>query len=126
MFDNDWATRYLINKGAFAVIGLTGILIWSIILKNEQDSRTFIRSEQVIATIVNIKKVERKSTDRYTSGVSFHTTYFVKLELPNQKHVKFMLDRKPPEVGAQVPINVDIYEDDKNYYSYNYIDWVTR
>ncbi len=118
MFNDDWATSHLNTKALFAVIGLTVVLVWSLFMKHEQDSRTLLKTEQIIATISNIKVTTTES-----NRLGTQKTYFVQLELPNKKHVKFMMSQKPPKVGTKVPIHADIYDDGKNYYNFDRMDW---
>ena len=121
MFNDDWATSHLNTKALFAAIGLTVVLVWSLFMKHQQDSRTLLRTEQIMATISDIKVTTKENTGRYNTGTQ--TTYFVQLELPNKKHLKFMMSQKPPKVGTKVPVNAEIYEDGNNYYSYERMEW---
>ncbi len=115
---NDWATSHRNSRGVFAVIGLIGVLVWALVLKKQEESHTLLRTDQITATISQIKITKREGDSR-TSGA----TYFVQLELPDKKHIRFMLLRQPPKVGTQVPVLVDIYDDDKKYYHYSLVEW---
>ena len=74
--------------------------------------------ESVTATINDIKKTE---TDNRYGGKNI--TYFVHLTLTDGKKIRFILLQPPPEIGSQVPVLVDIYDDGNNYYHYNQMDW---
>ncbi len=119
MFNDDWATSHLNTKALFAVIGLGVILIWSLILKDQQDSRTFLRTDQMMLPITDIK-----TTTSTSSRLGDQTTYFVTLKLPDDKHIKFMMSQKPPKVGTKVPVSVDVYEDGDNFYNYDRMEWM--
>lgn len=117
-FGDNWAIAHRNWRGIFAAIGLSIVLIWSLALKKQEDGRIFLQTEKIIATVHDVKKTE--TDDRFGNK---NTTYFVHLTLPEGKTIRFMLLQPPPEIGSQVPVLVDIYDDGKNYYHYNQIDW---
>lgn len=115
---NNWASSYRTSRTIFVALALSLLLIWAITLKNKNDSRVFIETNRLIATISDISTSEIDS--RY-GGKSI--TYFATLDLPDGKKIRFILQRPPPKMGTQVPISVDIYDDGSRYYHYNQIDW---
>jgi len=117
MGDN-WATQHRNWRAIFVAIGLSFVLIWSLALKHQDDARLFIETQKVIATVKDISTTEIDS--RY-GGKSM--TYFVTLDLPEGKVIRFMLFRPPPKVGSQVPVSIDIYDDGSQYHHYDEIDW---
>jgi len=117
MGDN-WARSYLNSRGVFAAITVGLVLIYALILKQQDDARLLIQTRSVTATVVEIKIVE--SDSRY---VGKNITYITHLTLAEGKKIRFMLLQPPPKVGAQVPVIIDIYDDGTEYYHYNIIDW---
>lgn len=75
--------------------------------------RGYIRTEQVTATVTNVKVIGNKQK-----------AYSVQLELPEGKQVKFVMNQGQTEVGAQMPVLVDVYDDGNNHYRYDKIEWI--
>ncbi len=117
-FGDNWAIAHRNWRAIFAAIGLTIVLIWSLALKKQEDARIFLKTKSVTAIINDIKKTE---TDNRYGGKNI--TYFVHLTLTDGKKIRFILLQSPPEIGSQVPVLVDIYDDGNNYYHYNQMDW---
>ncbi len=95
-FLDNWATSHRNAKALFTVIGIAIVLVWSLVMKKELDSRTLLRTDQVMATISEITVSTLEGNGRYTGKYS-QTNYLVKLDLPNEKYVRFMLQQKPAQ-----------------------------
>ena len=103
-FWDNWATAHRNWRAIFAVVGLGGILIWS-----QLSSGEFIRRDRVMATVVAVE----------TTGMGEK----VKFELPDGKHTFLIIDQAVPKVGDKRPIFIDVYDNGKNYVSYDHMDW---
>lgn len=117
MGDN-WATAHKNWQGILAAVGLSIVLILALLLKEQEDTRTFIETTRITATITEIEITEYES--RYGGE---NINYFTTLKLPNGKTTRFMLLQSPPAIGSNVPVSVDIYDDGSQYYHYNQMDW---
>jgi len=117
-YNNNRAITYRNSRAVFLAISLSAILIWALFLKNQNDNRTLIETQKIMATVqeINIKKASASS--RSTNSC------FVKLQLPNGRHIMFMPLKRPPITrGSKVPVFVDIYDDGTKHYHYDSIDW---
>lgn len=119
-FSDNLATSHRSSAAVFAAIGLAGILVWALVLKQEQGR--FLQTENVMATIREIKKFEHKYSSRYT-GTSLTITYVIYLTLPEGKDIKLRSSLLPPKIGSQVPVLVDVYENGSKFYYYNHMEW---
>lgn len=79
-FGDNWATAHKIWRGIFAAIGLSIVLIWSLALKKQDDTRIFLRTDTKIATVYDVKitKTDARFGDK-------NITYFVHLTLSEGK-----------------------------------------
>jgi len=115
---NNWARSYLNSRGVFAAISVGLVLIYALILKQQDDARLLIQTKSMTATVVEIEIVE--SDSRY---VGKSITYITYLTLAEGKKIRFMLLQPPPKIGSQVPVIVDVYDNGTEYYYYNIMDW---
>ena len=116
-YNSNRAIAYRNSRAVFLAISLSFILIWALFLKNQGDNRTFLETQKIMATVQEIN-IKQATSSRGT------TSYFVKLQLPDGKHIIFMPLKPPPiTLGSKVPILVDIYDNGTKYYHYNSIDW---
>lgn len=99
-----WAIAHRNWHAIFTVFGLGGILIWALISNDD-----FVRRDRVMATVVEVK----------TAKVG----HFVKLKLPNGKHAILSIDRQVPKVGEKRPVFIDIYDNGKDYVTYDRMEW---
>ncbi len=121
MCNSHWAIAHRNTLAVFSAMGLVGILVWALMQKNHLDSQTLLKTEQVNATITKIEIIKYDASGRYNQKT--FTNYVVSLKLPDSKKIKFILARKPPQEGTQVPILLDHYTNGKIFYYYNLIDW---
>ncbi len=119
---NNWANSQRNSQAIRVAIILVILLFFALIFRENSISHSLLRTEQVSATIIDIKIVKRESHSRF-SGPSKNTSYVVSLALANNKQLKFILLQTPPKVGTKVPVLADVYDDGKNYYHYSLIEW---
>lgn len=120
-FSDNWATSHRNWQAIFAAVSLAALLVWALSLKHQDESRTLLRTDQVMATVTNVKVIEREGTNRF--GQFKNTYYVVQLKLNEEKLIQFLLLQPAPQIGSQVPVMVDFYNDGQHFYHYNLIDW---
>lgn len=96
-------------RAAFTATGLAGLLVWMFF----QETGPVVSKEHINAVVTGVE---------YEPGGQ--TTSFLSLELPDKTALKLLINLKPaPKVGDTVPVIIEIYKDDKRYYSIDHRKW---
>ena len=122
-FWNHRATAHRNWSAFFAAIGMAGILIWSLVLKNQEDSHQLLRTETVISTVTHVKEYSMgKMQTKYgeTQGIKI---YRGRIALPDGGEIEMRLVSPIPQVGDKMPIVIDHYDDGQKKYRINQMEW---
>jgi hypothetical protein len=92
------------------------LILASYFLYSELTMPSLVSREDIIGTVTNVKHGENKS--------SVNSFPLVELEISiNQKIKLIFFGRPSPVVGDQVPLIVEVYNNDEQTYSVNYNSW---
>jgi len=105
-FWNNWAIAYRNGQAIFMALGVGAILVWALASPGGE----FVRQDRVIATVLEVKQTKKGN--------------LVKFELPGGKHTFLFIGQGTPKVGEKRPIYINVYDNGKNYASYDSIEWI--
>jgi hypothetical protein len=105
---------FLTRPGRGTVVFM--LILASYFLYSELTMPSLVSRENIIGTVVNVKHGENKSS---SNGFPL-----VELEISANQKIKLIFFGGPnPVVGDQVPLIVEVYNNDEQTYSVNYNSW---
>ncbi len=108
------AESYKSISAKFTIIFM--LMIGGYIVYSKMTMPLLVSRENIVGIVTYIKHGKNNN--------SIHAAPYVEIEVSDKKTIKLSFLRRPhPVVGDQVPLIIEVYDDDKKSYSVNYRDW---